>query len=160
MWYAVVVPLLVVASIACSRATPVTDPVLAALSTAPALHLQHGRRGLDRRSLCPSHAGCFLSERPRRVADALAATFSASTTIVDSIYRCGDSPATCTIAGFDELLALSDPLVNGDTAHVALEVWRLSASSRQPVARQRLVALVVRRGTAWQTVSVDDEGQS
>ena len=97
----------------------------------------------------------FRSVRDSDVLTLLASVANVSIRHLEDVRQCsGPTPRDCRLAGAAMLLAVSDPLVDGDSAEIFVSVWSYDPTyKRQPVGTKDLRLSLKRDNDSWRVVA-------
>jgi hypothetical protein len=113
---------------------------------------------VEARALCePAERGCtglgrILAPRAVEGADSLIIEIGGRVGRAEDVHQCGATPDLCRLVSASALIVLGTPVVQGDSATVAVAMWLPSPSLRQPV-EMKVFAAVVRRGSGGRLIA-------
>ena len=71
-----------------------------------------------------------------------------------STIRCDSARARCTLGDLDVVVALSEPVISGDTATVHASIsWMSGLGEKRGVATRDVVLMLIRSESGWRVVA-------
>ena len=142
---------------ASSRAQEVADEVLFAAARDLTGPERGNRIGLDprevRRDQFPG-SGVYVGPRAAERTRALAERLGARVVTRGSTIRCDSARARCTLGDLDVVVALSEPVISGDTAIVNASIsWMSGLGEKRGVATRDVVLTLIRSESGWRAVA-------
>jgi len=98
-------------------------------------------------------SGVYVGLRARERTRALAERLGGQVVSRDTAVRCDPGPPQCTLGNFDVVVALSEPVISGDTATVHATVSSVYGPKADRVGTRDVVLTLIRSVSGWRVLA-------
>jgi hypothetical protein len=140
-----------------SRAQEAADAVLLSAARELTRPERGNRIGLDPREyngVQVRGSGVYVGLRDTARTRALAERLGARVVARERTIRCSEEPRRCTLAELNVIVALSEPVITGDTATMYASIsWMSGLAANRAVATRDVVLTLIRSESGWRVFS-------